>query len=48
MLKKEDKKRALRTARRSIELELGTRIPLTKIYRNRKKYYRKVKHKKVE
>ena len=37
-----------RKIRREVELDLSLTNPRSAIYRNKKKYYRKVKHKKYE
>lgn len=37
-----------RDIRRQVDLELGIIVPKTKVYKNKKKYTRKIKHKNYE
>lgn len=45
-LKEEDIKRINKSVSRNVELEFGLRRPTHMVYKNRKKYTRKIKNKK--
>ena len=47
MMKTEKQNKIDRGIRRQVDLDLGVQPPKTKIHKNKKKYNRKFKHKKI-
>ena len=46
-MKTEKQNKIVRGIRRQVDLDLGVQPPKTKIHKNKKKYNRKFKHKKI-